>query len=154
MCKIDLKDAYFAIPLSPVCEIQDVCQIPVERPSIQVLLPLLRTFSCSSGLYRVIKSPYLSLEKTQYKNNNLPWRHAPNGIFIRGLVNGNRYTDIHISRLRVSDQYQKVLPRANKDFRISWGDSRFWRNDFESSQGETSQSTESPWNPRKGESNS
>ena len=72
MCKIDLKDAYFAIPLSPVCEIQDVCQIPVERPSIQVLLPLLRTFSCSSGLYRVIKSPYLSLEKTQYKNNNLP----------------------------------------------------------------------------------
>ena len=72
MCKIDLKDGYFAIPLSPVSEIQDVCQIPVEKPSVQVLLPLLQTFSCSSGLYKVIKSPYLSLEKTQYKNNNLP----------------------------------------------------------------------------------
>ena len=44
----------------PVSEIQKVCQIPVERPSIRVLLPLLRAFSSSSGLYKVIKSPYFS----------------------------------------------------------------------------------------------
>ena len=118
-------------------------------------LPLLRTFSSSSGFYKAIRSPYLSLEKTQCKNNNLPRRHATNGIFIRGLVDGKRYTDIHTSTLRFSDQYQKVLPRANIDFRISRGDSRFWGNDFEPSQGKTPQSTESlPGNPRKWESNS
>ena len=46
-----------------VSETQEVCQIPVENPSIRVLLPLLRAFSSSSGLYKVIKSPYLSPEK-------------------------------------------------------------------------------------------
>ena len=52
----------------PVSEIQKVCQIP----SIRVLLPLLPAFSSSSGFYKAIKSPYLSLEKTQCKNYNLP----------------------------------------------------------------------------------
>ena len=54
----------------PVSEIQDVCQIPVGRPSIRVLLPLLWAFSSSSGFYKTIKSPYLSFEKAQCKNNN------------------------------------------------------------------------------------
>ena len=107
----------------PVSQVQKVCQIPVERLSIQVFLPLLRAFSSSSSFCKVIKSPYLSLEKAQCKNNNLPRRHATNGIFIRGLVDGKRYTDIHTSTLRVSDQYQKVLPRAKIDFRIYRGDS-------------------------------
>ena len=109
----------------PASEIQKVCQIPVERPSIRALLLLLQAFSSSSDFYSDVKSPYLSLEKTKFKNNNLPRRHATNGIFIRGLVDGKRYTDIHISTLRFSDQYQKALPRANIDFRISRGDSRF-----------------------------
>ena len=139
----------------PVSEIQKVCQIPVERSSIQVLLPFLQAFSTSSSFYKAIKSLYLSLQKTQCKNNNSPRQHATNGIFIRGLFDGKRYTDIHTSTLRFSDQYQKVLPRANIDFRISRGDSRFWGNDFEPSQGKTPQSTESlPGNPRKWESNS
>ena len=142
----------------PVSEIQEVCdsrKIPAERPSIRALLPLLRTFSRSSGFYKVIKIPYLSLEKAQCKNNNLPQRHATNGIFIRGLVDDNKYTDIHTSTLRVSDQYQKVLPRTNIGFRISPVDSRFWGNDFEPSQGKTPQSTDSlTGNPRKRESNS
>ena len=69
MCKIDLKYTYFAIFL----EIQEVSQISVEKPSIRfLLLSLLRAFSSSSGLYKVLKSPYLSTEKTQCKNNNLP----------------------------------------------------------------------------------
>ena len=80
---------------SLVSEIQEVCQISVERPSIRVLLPLLRIFSSSSGLCKVIKGPYLSLEKAQCKDKNLPRQHPPNRIFIRGLVDFKRYTDIH-----------------------------------------------------------
>ena len=75
----------------PVSEIQKVCQIPVERPSIRVLLPLLRAFSSSSGFCKAIKSPFLSLEKAQCKNNNLPRRHATNGTFTGGLVDGKKY---------------------------------------------------------------
>ena len=45
----------------PVNKIQEVCQIPVERPSIRFLLPLLRASSSSSGFYKVIKSPYLPI---------------------------------------------------------------------------------------------
>ena len=33
---------------------------------------LLWVFSSSSGLYKIIKSSYLSLEKAQCKNTNLP----------------------------------------------------------------------------------
>ena len=55
---------------TPVSEIQDVCQIPMERPSIRVLLLFLRDFSSSYGIYKVIKSLYLSLERAQCKNNN------------------------------------------------------------------------------------
>ena len=106
---------------SPVSEIQEVFKIPVERPSIRVLFPLLRAFFSSSGSYKAIKSPYFFLEKAQCKNNNLPQRHATNDIFIRGLVDGKRCTDIHTSTLRVSDQYQKFVTRANTGFRISRG---------------------------------
>ena len=96
---------------------------------------MLWAFSGCSGLYKVIKSPYFSLEKAQCKNDNLPWQHPPNGIFIRGLADNKRYTNIYTSKLRVSDQYQNILPAANIDFKISWDDSRFWGNDFELSQG-------------------
>ena len=131
----------------PVSESQEVCQIPVERPSIRILLPLLRAFSSSSGFYKTIKSPYLSFERAQCKNNNWPRRHAPNDIF--RLADGTRDTDIHTSTLRVSDQYHNVL------LWISRGDRRFWGNDFEPSEGETPQSRELlPENPRKGETNS
>ena len=41
----------------PVSEIQKVCQIPVERPSIRVLLPLLRAFSSSSGFCKATNTP-------------------------------------------------------------------------------------------------
>ena len=150
MCKIDLKDACFSIRLSAKSRKSDS-----SRKAFYTSFVVFACFSSSSGLYKVINSPYLSFEKAQYKNNNLPRRHAPNSIFIRGIVDGKRYTDIHTSTIRVSDQYQKVLPRTNIDFSVSRGDSRFWENEFEPSQGETPQSTESlPEKPRKGESNS
>ena len=45
----------------PVSETQEVSHIPVERPSIQVLLPLLQAFFNCSDFYKAIKSSYLSL---------------------------------------------------------------------------------------------
>ena len=85
----------------------------------------------------------------------IPRRRAPSGTFTGGLVGGKRYTDIHTATLRVSGQYQKVLPKANVDFRISWEDSRFRGNYFELSWRKSLQNAKSmPGNPRKGESNS
>ena len=49
-------------------------------------MPLLRAFSSSSGFYKVIKSPYLSLEKAKCKNNNLPRRHTTNFISLEDLL--------------------------------------------------------------------
>ena len=40
---------------------------------------------------------------------------CPDRIFIRGLLDGKRYTYVNTLTLRFSDQYQKVLPRANID---------------------------------------
>ena len=95
-----------------------------------------KSVAFASGFLRLLwsldnnfKRPYLTLEKAQGKNNNLPQQHAPNGICIRGLADGKRYTDI-TSTLKVSDEYQEVLTGANIDFTISRGDSKFWENDF------------------------
>ena len=65
----------------------DICGKTFKR----VFLPLLRIFSSSSGLCKVIKGPYLSLEKAQCKDKNLPRQHPPNRIFI----DFKRYTDTH-----------------------------------------------------------
>ena len=55
----------------------------------------------------------------------------------------------------IPDQYRKVLPSANIDFRICRGDSRFQGIEFEPFPGETLPSTESlVGNNGKGESNS
>ena len=86
----------------PVCGVEELCQIPVERPSIRVLFPLLWVFSSSSGLYKIIKSSYLSLVKAQCNDTNLPRCHAPNVIFTTGLVDGKRYTDSHVQWRRKS----------------------------------------------------
>ena len=40
---------------------------------------------------------------------------CPDRIFIRGLLDGKRYTYVNTLTLRFSDQYQKFLPRANID---------------------------------------
>ena len=40
---------------------------------------------------------------------------CPDRIFIRGLLDGKRYTYVNTLTLRFSDQYQKILPRANID---------------------------------------
>ena len=45
----------------PFSENQEIPQIPVERSSLQVLLDLFQAFFRFSGLYKVIKSPHLSL---------------------------------------------------------------------------------------------
>ena len=153
MCKIDLKDAYSAMSLS----VKSKKYVRFQWKSLlyEFCCLCFRLSPAPLVFTKLLKVPSLSLEKTQCKNNNSPRQHATNGIFIRGLFDGKRYTYIHTLTLRFSDQYQKVLPRANIDFRISRGDSRFWGNDFEPSQGKTPQSTESfPGNPRKWESNS
>ena len=79
--------------------------------SIKVLLSLMPTFYGSSGLYKVIKSPFLSFEQVQCKNSNLPWLHALNFIFIEGLADGTWYIDVINSTLKIFDQDQEVLPK-------------------------------------------
>ena len=115
----------------PVSEIQKVCQIPVERPSIRVLLPLLRAFSSSSGFTMLLKVPISLLKKLHvriiiYLNDML--------LMASSLEDLLMARDTLIFILQHLGFLINLLPRANIDFRISQGDSRFWRNDFEPSQ--------------------
>ena len=119
------------------------------RPYIRVLLHLQRTFSSSSGLYKVIKSPIYLLRKLSVRITI----HVDNMILMASSLEDLLMArDTLISILQCFWPISKVLPRANIYFRIVPGDARFWGNDFESSQGGTTQSTESG-NPRKGDGN-
>ena len=71
----------------------------------------------ASGLYRV-KSPLFSLEEVQCKNNYLPRRHAPYAINTRGLVDGNRYTGIHIPTLRFLINIKYSYLKATSTFKF------------------------------------
>ena len=151
ICKINQKDAYFAISLS--VKTRKYLRFRWKGLLYKFCWICFRPSSGSLIFTKLLKSPSLSLKKAHCKNNNLPRRCYY--IFIKGIVEGNEYTDIHILAIRVSDQYQEVLTTANIDFKIFWGDKRFYENDLKPSQRESPQSNESTQgNHRKGESNS
>ena len=50
------------------------------------------------------------------KNNNLLRGHATNGIFIRGLVDGKRYTDIHTWGFLINIKKSYLEPTSTFDF--------------------------------------
>ena len=109
VCKIDLTDAYFAIPLP----VKSRKYVRFQwKGLLYELCCLCFGLSPAPLVFTVIlKVPISLLRKLNLR------------III--YLDDMRYTDIHTSTLRFSDQYQKVLPRANIDFRISRGDSRF-----------------------------
>ena len=90
----------------------------MENTFIRILLPLLRVFFSSFDLYKVIKSLYFSFSIRFNVRIIFTSKKCPEGIFIRGLLDGKRYTYVHTLTLRVSVQYQKVLPRTNIDLEL------------------------------------
>ena len=114
MCKIDLKDAYFAIPLSVKSRkyvrfqwkglLYEYCCLCFELPPT----PLVFT--------KLLKVPISLLRNLDvriiiYLDNMLLMASSLENLF---MARDKKY-----STLRIFDQYQKVLPRANIGFRIS-----------------------------------
>lgn len=122
-CKRDLKEVYFAIPLS--VKTRTYVTFQLKGLLYEFCCLCLRFSSASLVFTELLKIP-ISLDKAQYKHINIHIDLALNDIFfIQGLVDSKVYTNIHISTLSISDWYLEVLPRACIGFRISVCDSRF-----------------------------
>lgn len=65
--KIDLKEAYFAVPL----KLPEICEIPVGRESIPVYVPMFWSFFNSKNIYKINENTDFSLEKTLHQHHNL-----------------------------------------------------------------------------------
>lgn len=99
-CKRDLKEVYFAIPLS--VKTRTYVTFQWKGLLYEFCCLCLRFSSASLVFTELLKIP-ISLDKAQCKHINIHIDLALNDIFIQGLVDSKVYTNIHISALSISD---------------------------------------------------
>ena len=65
MCKLDLKDAYFSLPLNPR-----------GQGALQVSLPLFRTRRSTKNFYKITQNSSFSVASPEHTNYNSLGRHV------------------------------------------------------------------------------
>ena len=115
MCKVDLKDVYFAI--LPSAKSRKYVRFQ-WRILLYEFCCLCFGFSSAPLTFTKLLSLYFSFSIRFNVRIIFTSKKCPEGIFIRGLLDGKRYTYVHTLTLRVSVQYQKVLPRTNIDLEL------------------------------------
>lgn len=82
MCKIDLKDAYFAVPLSKQSR-KYVCFL-----SIRIPLSVFWNFPSPTTVHQALESSYIPPQETKHKNYYVSRRYAANGSNERQITDG------------------------------------------------------------------
>ena len=127
LCKIDLKEAYFSVPLNKNSK---VCQISMVRQPIRISLPMFWTRVSSKNFYKIIKSPNWSLETGQHSNHYLPRRYVANGEDVTRNSHGKKHIDFSIATFGFCDQAQKISPAPCETNRVSGLSNRYRENGF------------------------
>ena len=123
MCNIDVKDAYSITALS--VELKNYVRFQWKGLRYEFCF-LCFGFSPAPLVFtKLSKVPISLLRKLSVRILIYLGDMLLMSSSLWDLLMAKRYTDIHISTLRVSDQFQKVLPRGNIDFKIYLGNSRF-----------------------------
>ena len=139
----------------PFSENQEIPQIPVERSSLQVLLDLFQAFFRFSGLYKVIKSPHLSLLRKLIVRTTIYLEDAITSSLKELLMRMNTLIFIfqHLGFL-INIKKSWLKPTSTLKFFGVIKDSMkmTWRLPKERESPQSNESTQ--WNHRKGESNS
>ena len=71
MCKLDMKDAFFLVPLHQSSR-KYIRFSWSGREPLQVPLTLFWLRPSTSNIYKTFKSPYISTEANKYSSDNIP----------------------------------------------------------------------------------
>ena len=102
--QIDLKDAYFAIPLS-------------KQSPKYVRLFWFKT--SSKSFYQITKNPNYSFETNEHLNNCLSGQYVVDGEDLTGNYDNEGYIYFSVAKVGVCDKSEKVNPTTSDATRIS-----------------------------------
>ena len=106
LCKIDLKDSYFSVPLCN--ELKKVCEICSVGKSLRVSLPLLWIRACSQDIFKTIKGTNSSTEAAEYSSSDTSRRYSSDGQKIRGKFNESRHIGLSASTSGFCHKSEKI----------------------------------------------
>ena len=117
ICNIDLKDAYFAVPLSQ--NSQKYVRFQWKNLLYKFLCLYLGLSSAARVFTKINESSYNFTSETLYKNCSISRRYAPDGSLLRGTTNCFGYINISASELGVFNQNSKDDIGFDNDFGVS-----------------------------------
>ena len=126
MCKLDIKDTYFSVPLHQSSK--KYVKFLWSR-SLYEFLCLFWLRPSTSNICKTFKTTYTSNEANKYSSNNIPWRYAFDGTN-KGLnFKVQRYNHLPSATSEFHFEYGEINFKSSSRNRISWSDSKLCEND-------------------------
>ena len=127
LTKVDLKDAFFTIPILP----QEVPQVQLPREHIPVQLPHLRSLLGTMGLYQDPQTSNSHSETVGGTVDSIHRRHTNPGGDQGTSLRGNSSPDIPTGKSGFHNQPEKVCNGTRSDNRVFGLDNQYPIDDFE-----------------------
>ena len=102
MCKIDLKDAYFTIPLDKSC--RHLVEIFMGRESLRIPVSVFWSRTSPSSFNQNFESPNIPFASSKYQNFDLPGRHVDNVSINRDTSNRKRHRNLSPSTFGICNK--------------------------------------------------
>ena len=97
MCKLDLKDAYFSLPLNPT-----------GQEALRVSLSFFRTRRSTKNFYKITQNSSFSVASLEHANYNLLGRNVADRPYNRRNVSGQRHSNLPPSTTRVCTEFKEI----------------------------------------------
>ena len=116
MVKIDLKDAYYVVPLNQ--KIKKICLLSMGREPVRVYLSHVRSRSMPPDLHKITTNPNYNFEEIEYPYDHLHRRYANNRVLNGGNTDGPGHSTTFAGSSGFRDQLPKIDDHANDRNRI------------------------------------
>ena len=138
LIKIDLKDAYFGIPLdSSRHKLKKIYLFSMGRKFIRIPLLMFWTGSSPSDFHKTPEDPNCLTKEDQCKNNNILGRHVNNGPDVERNFASKGGIDFSVRKFRFCDKFKKVATNTNKGNRVFGVSGKFRKQDVSLASGKS-----------------
>ena len=106
MCKLDLKDAYFLVPLEK--NLRQFVRFRWSGKLYEFLLPLLWFGTSTTNIHKIAKSVNDNLTQDKHQENNLLRRQAIDWSLLRRDSHKPKHSNLPSARSRICYKLEKV----------------------------------------------
>ena len=101
MCKLDLKDSPFSVPLNP-----EISAVSSVNEALRVSMPLFWTRASTKNFYRITQNSSIRFAALDRTNYGLLERNIVDRPYNRRNVNGQRDSNLPFSRTRACTEFK------------------------------------------------